>query len=211
MARHRSTRVPPHVRIYWSPETFVFRDRAEAILRGALSRMRLAPLLREVHVHVHVDDFGDEAHIQWSVAKPYTVYLQLDMGNFLTRDGRRVLGRAKTHHSQISGRRFSRRTFEGTILHELSHLRDDVVHGIDCWKIPRALRDAFNEVWNVWIDGRLRRRGHPTVTKKERRAIFRDLFGRVRGRKHQVFETLWRAERLSHQDLVRHMEAIWAK
>lgn len=208
MARHRSTRVRVPVRIHWSPEICVFRDRAEPILRAALSRLRLAPLVRDVTVRVDVDNFGDEAHIQWSHERPYAVVLELDLGNFLTRDGRKVLGKARPHHSQISGRRFSRRTFEGTILHELSHLRDDAVHGIDCWKIPRALRDAFNEVWNVWIDGRLRRQGHPTVTKKERRAIFRDLFGRVRGRKHRVFETLWKADRLSHQDLVRHMEAL---
>ena len=107
MARHRSTRVPPHVRIHWSPESFVFRDRAEPTLRAALSRLRLAPLVRDVTVRIDVDDFGDEAHIQWSHERPYAVTLDLDLGNFLTHHGRKVLGKAKPHHSQVSGRRFS--------------------------------------------------------------------------------------------------------
>jgi hypothetical protein len=195
-------------RIDWSPESFVFRDRAEPILRATLAELRLNRLIREVQVRVDVDDFGDDAHIRWSLRAPYSVCLDVALGNFLSRDGRRRLARTRPHHSQISGRRFAGRTFEGTILHELTHLRDDALHGIDCGKIPRALRTAFNEVWNVWIDGRLRRRGAPTVTKSERLAIFGLIFGAVRGQRREVFEQLWNSERLSHQELVEHMEIL---
>ena len=194
--------------IQWYPESFVFRDRAEPVLRAALSSLRLARLVREVVVRVDVDDFADEAHIHWSHRAPYAVVLELDMGNFLTRDGRLRLGRTRPHHSQISGRRFSGRSFRGTVLHELSHLRDDAVHGIDCGKVPRALKGAFNEVWNVWIDGRLRRRRAPTLTKSERREVFRLVFGRVHGQRREVFETLWNSDRLSHQELVAHLEDL---
>ncbi len=205
----RSTSRPTIPAITWSPACFVFRDRAEDVVRSALATMRLSPLIREVHVRVDVEDFGDDAHITWSVRRPYSVLLELDLGNFLTRCGRRKLARSAPHHTQINGRRFSARTLEGTLLHELSHLRDDAVHGIDCDKIPRALRSAFNEVWNVWIDGRLRRRGvPPAVTKRERRAIFGLTFGRVAGRRREVFERLWRSERLSHKELLAHLEVL---
>lgn len=204
----RSAR-PTSPAITWSPACFVFRDRAEDVIRGALATLRLSPLIREVHVRVYAEDFGDDAHITWSVRRPYSVLLELDMGNFLTREGRRRLGRSAPHHTLISGRRFSARTLEGTLLHELSHLKDDAVHGIDCEKIPRPLRVAFNEVWNVWIDGRLRRRGVPAaVTKRERRAIFGLTFGRVAGRRRQVFEKLWKSDRLSHSDLLEHLEVL---
>src|SRR6266508_660042 len=86
--------------ITWLPESFVFRRRAEPVIRAAFRSLRLSHLVREVTVRVDVDNYGDDARIHWSVRRPYAVVLELDLGNFLTRDGRMRLGRVRLHHSQ---------------------------------------------------------------------------------------------------------------
>jgi hypothetical protein len=77
--------------------------------------------------------------------------------------------------------------------------------------VPRGRWAPFNEVWNVWIDGRLSRRGQPALLKRERWAAFRHTFGR-QGRTHagprRVFNRLWRAERLSQRDLLEAVEVL---
>ena len=71
--------------------------------------------------------------------------------------------------------------------------------------VPRGRWASFNEAWNVWIDGRLARRGTPSLTRNERWTAFHGEFRR-RGRRRawfaRIFDHLWRADRLSQQDLL---------
>ena len=79
-------------------------------------------------------------------------------------------------------------------------------------RVPqRQDREALNELWNVWIDGRLNRRGLPAMSRTERRRVFaRTLastprYGAVGER---VFRALWRADHLGPRELRAYLEEL---
>ena len=192
--------------ILWIPGAFAYRRRAERALRAAVRELRLASRLRRLVVVVRGRPGGDEAHVLWRMAgRRVDVRIVVDLGHFLTPDGRRALGKSGVGANDAPARRYSDRAARTAFLHELSHVADHVCRGIDGSVVPPRRWASFNEAWNVWIDGRLARRGRPGLTRRERLAAFHHTFGR-RGRPRRrvlpVFERLWRAVRLSQRDIL---------
>ncbi len=199
-------------RVTFIPGAFAYRERAERTLRSVARTLRLAPHLRRVTVVVRPRTAGDDAHVLWrAVGRRVDVRLVVDLGNFLTADGRAVLARAGHTAADVPARRYSERAARAAFFHELSHVADHVVRGIDGSVVPPRRWAPFNEAWNVWIDGRLHRRGRPGLTRRERLAAFRHTFGRraaSRGRPHPLFDWLWHATRLSQRDLLGAVEVL---
>jgi hypothetical protein len=83
-------------------------------------------------------------------------------------------------------------------------LKDDHESGVDLSEHPERDREALNELWNVWIDGRLSRRGLPAMSRAERRRVFARTLGTAPGyarRGERVFRALWRADHLGPREL----------
>ena len=202
----------PLTRITWIPGGFAARERAERVLRDAARTLRLTPRLRRLTVVVRPCPGGDEAHVLWRAAgRRVDVRLVVDLGHFLTPAGRRALGKSGITAATFPLRRFSARSTRMAFLHELSHVADHVRIGIDGSVVPPRRWASFNEAWNVWIDGRLHRRGRPGLTRRERLAAFHHTFarrGRPRRRVEPVFDRLWRAVRLSQRDLLEAVETL---
>lgn len=199
-------------RILWIPGAFAGRERAERALRDAARTLRLTPRLRRLTVVVRPRPGGDEAHVLWrAVGRRVDARVVVDLGNFLTPAGRRALAREGISARAFPLRRYSDRATRAAFLHELSHVADHVRRGIDGSVVPPRRWASFNEAWNVWIDGRLHRRGRPGLSRGERLDAFHRTFGR-RGRpRHRVvpvFDRLWHADRLSQRDLLEAVEAL---
>lgn len=200
------------VRLLWIPGGFAYRARAERALRDAARTLRLTPHLRRVTVVVRPRPGMDEAHVLWrAVGRRVDVRVVVDLGHFLTPAGRRALGKCGIGAADVPPRRYSDRAARAAFLHELSHVADHVRRGIDGSVVPPRRWASFNEAWNVWIDGRLSRRGRPALTRGERLAAFHHTFarrGRARRRVEPVFDRLWRADRLSQRDLLDLVETL---
>jgi hypothetical protein len=198
--------------ITWAPAGFAYREPAEAALREVVKRLGLTRRVRSIVVVVRPRIKGDEGIVAWREGRHRTsIRMYLDLGNFLTPDGRKSLARSGHTPCSIPRVRYSGRAFRATAFHELSHVADALTHGIDSNDVPRGRWATFNEVWNVWIDGRLRRRGSPTLTRRERLRAFHHTFGRrgrTRRRSLQVFNRLWSADRLSQRDLLEAVEIL---
>jgi hypothetical protein len=196
--------------IRWEPETFTCRDRAEAALRDVARGLGLLRHIGHVTLRVRPRPGGDEAIVAWREGRRrVSLRLEIDLGNFMTPRGRKELARSGYVAADFPRRRYSDRAARATFLHELSHVADALRHGIDSSGLPRGRWAPFNEVWNVWIDGRLRRSGQPGLLKRERWAAFRHTFGhRGRPRQRTLFDRLWRAERLSQRDLLEAVELL---
>ena len=197
--------------IRFEPAGFVYRERAERALREVAHGLGLARRLGRVLVHVRPSIATDDAVVVWREGRRVALKIDIDLGNFLTARGRRALANSGLGHLDVPKRRYSDRTARATFLHELSHVADALRHGIDSNDVPRGRWAPFNEAWNVWIDGRLARRGEPALTKRQRWAAFDHTFGR-RGRprvwSRLVFDRLWRAEKLSQRDLLDAVELL---
>jgi hypothetical protein len=197
--------------VRWEPESFACRDRAEAALREVAHGLGLSRLIGHVTIRVRPRPGGDEAIVAWREGRRrVSLRLEIDLGNFLTPRGRKELARSGYGPADLPRRRYSDRAARATFLHELSHVADALRHGIDSSEVPRGRWAPFNEVWNVWIDGRLKRRGEPGLLKRERWAAFRHTFGNrstARGPR-RLFDLLWRAERLSQHDLLAAVELL---
>jgi hypothetical protein len=133
------------------------------------------------------------------------------VGNFVTRERRRAWARTwgrRPGVPPLSPREFSAKSFAEACLHELCHLKDDHDSGVDLAGHPERDREALNELWNVWIDGRLNRRGLPAMTRRERRREYaRTLqsLERYSERGERVFRALWRADHLGPRELVAYL------
>lgn len=200
-----------HFTVRWEPTDFAGRERAELALREIARDLGLTRRLARVIVRVRPSITTDEAIVAWREGRQVSLQLSVDLGNFLTVKGRRDLARSGIGPGDLPPRRYSDRTARTTFLHELSHVADALRHGIDSNDVPRGRWAPFNEAWNVWIDGRLSRRGVPALSKRERWAAFRHTFAR-RGRprlwSRLVFDRLWRAETLSQRDLLEAVELL---
>lgn len=192
--------------VRFEPAGFAYREPAERALLEIARDLYLLHRLRAITVVLRPSLGTDEGFVDWSEHRGRaTVLLTLDLGNFLTADGRRALLRSGHTAASLPRRRYSDKTARITFRHELSHVADALRHGIDSSEVPKSRWAPFNEAWNVWIDGRLWRRGTPTLTRGERWDEFQNTFRR-RGRKRawfaSIFDRLWRADRLSQQDLL---------
>ena len=199
-------------RVVWIPGGFACRVRAERALRDAARELKLTPRLRRVTVVVRPRPGRDEAHVLWrAVGRRVDARVVVDLGHFLTPAGRRALGKSGLLASELPLRRYSDRAARAAFLHELSHVADHVRRGIDGNAVPPRRWASFNEAWNVWIDGRLHRRGRPALSRGERLAAFHHTFGRRGRSRHRVlpvFDRLWRAVRLSQRDLLEAVEML---
>jgi hypothetical protein len=196
--------------VQWLPGDFTYREPAEAALREVARRLGLSTRLRTVRVRVLPRPAMDHARVAWIEAPRLTVRIDSDLGNFLTPGGRAAQG-GRRRGETLLRRHFSLRAARATFLHELSHVRDSLAYGIDSSALPARRWASFNEAWNVWIDGRLARRGLPSLSRRERWREFRHTFrttARAHARTRRVFDRLWRAEKLSQRDLLEAVEIL---
>lgn len=205
--RHPGSSALENLRVRWSPRDFPLRAVAEPVLRAAVRELSLEHVVRDLHVRVDLDNRDDHAYIEWNTHDHRSARLSFAIGNFVTRTRRRAWARTwakRPGPPPLAARQFSARSFSEACLHELSHLRDDHQAGVDLTGAPPADREALNELWNVWIDGRLNRRGLPAMSRGERRRVYaRTLRGapRFRARGERVFQALWNADHLGPREL----------
>ena len=206
--RHGTQRSPrPTIRIRWQPADFHLRDQADDVIRRAVHELGLESVIQDLRVHVDLTNRDDHAYIEWNTHDHRTARLSFAVGNFVTRERRRAWSRTwgrRAGPPPIAPRQFSRRSFAEACLHELFHLKDDHDSGVDLTGAPVAEREALNELWNVWIDGRLNRRGLPAMTRGERRRVYaRTLEGApgYRARGERIFQALWNADHLGPREL----------
>ena len=199
------------VPILWVPLGFRYRDRAEPRVREIVSALGLARRLESIAIVVRPHIERDEGVVAWREGRRTAVRIYLDLGNFLPPAGRKALARSGLSATNLPLRRYSDRTFQATLYHELSHVADSLRHGIDSSDVPRGRWASFNEAWNVWIDGRLTRRGSPALTRGERLESFHHTFvrpGRRGAHYRAIFNRLWRADKLSQEDLLHAVEVL---
>jgi hypothetical protein len=164
-------------------------------------------VVRDVHVHVDLRNRDDHAYIEWNTHDHRAARLSFALGNFVTPARRRAWARTwgrRAGTPPVLPRQFSRKCFAEACLHELFHLRDDHEAGVDLAAHPEEDREALNELWNVWIDGRLHRRGLPAMTRRERHRVFvRTLahYPRFARRGERIFKALWTADHLGPKEL----------
>jgi hypothetical protein len=204
------------LRVRWQPPDFPLRDEAEPVLRESIRELGLSDVVRDVHVHVDLGNRDDHAYIEWNTHDHRAVRLSFALGNFVTRERRRAWARTwgrRAGAPPVLPKQFSRLSFAEACLHELYHLRDDHEAGVDLSAQPEEGREALNELWNVWIDGRLNRRGLPAMTRAERHRVFvRTLGGypRFAWRGERIFQALWTADHLGPAELRAYLAEIKA-
>ncbi|MEK7316488.1 MAG: hypothetical protein AAB011_09925 [Candidatus Eisenbacteria bacterium] len=204
------------LRVRWTPPEFTHRDAAEATLRDCVKELGLSGVVHDLHVFIDLGNRDDHAYIEWNTNDHRAARLSFAVGNFVTRDRRRAWARTwgrRAGTPPLLSRQFSPRSFAEACLHELSHLKDDHEAGVDLSSCPEADREAFNELWNVWIDGRLHRRGLPAMTRGERRRVYARTLEQIPGyasRGERVFRALWSADHLRPAELRAYLEELRA-
>ena len=203
----RQRQADADLRFRWQPPDFVLREAGEGVLRDSIRELGLVGIVREIHVHVDLLNRDDHAYIEWNTHDHRTARLSFALGNFVTAAQRmkwaRMWGR-RPGPPPLAPRQFSRVCFAEACLHELLHLKDDHESGVDLAGHPEKDRDALNELWNVWIDGRLNRRGLPAMSRAERRRVYVRTLSRYSRFKlvgDRVFKALWTADHLGPKEL----------
>jgi hypothetical protein len=197
------------------PQDFPLAARLEQALRAAAKTLGLERRLVRVSVRLRPRLDGDLAHVRWHAeGAKLAVRIDADLGNFLSVRSRRLArGRprfAGSARRSFPARRWSEHEARATFLHELAHVADELFFGIDASAVAPRRRDPFHEAWNVWIDGRLARRGRPALSRAARLREFRRSLGRRAGRPavRPAFERLWSARRLEQRDLLDVVERL---
>jgi hypothetical protein len=218
MARHRGiqrTNDGERLHVRWHPPEFALRGPAEETLRECVRELGLKGTLRDVHVSVDMSNRDDHAYIEWNTHDHRAARLWFALGNFVTRERRRAWTRTWARRPgapPIAPRQFSARSFAEACLHELCHLSDDHHEsGVDLSNHPEADREALNELWNVWIDGRLHRRGLPAMSRAERRRVYERTLASAPNYPamgERVFRALWRADHLGPTELRSYWEEL---
>lgn len=208
LSRQPSSRPPrPAVRIRWQPAEFPLRNQADEVIRRSLRELGLESVVQDLRVHIDLSNRDDHAYIEWNTHDHRAARLSFAVGNFVTRARRRAWARTwgrRAGPPPIAPQQFSRRSFAEACLHELFHLKDDHDSGVDLTGAPVAEREALNELWNVWIDGRLNRRGLPAMTRAERRRVYARTLASCpayRARGERIFQALWTADHLGPREL----------
>ncbi|HET9952297.1 MAG TPA: hypothetical protein VFS09_10940 [Candidatus Eisenbacteria bacterium] len=202
------------LRVRWQPLEFPFREKAEEILRSCVRELGLAGVVHDLHVSIDLENRDDHAYIEWNTHDHRAARLAFAVGNFVTRERRRAWARTWGRREglpRLVPRQFSPRSFAEACLHELSHLKDDHESGVDLSSCPEPDREAFNELWNVWIDGRLHRRGLPSMTRGERRRVYARTLSKSPGyakRGERIFRALWTADHLRPAELRAYLDEL---
>lgn len=202
------------LRIRWLPTDLPFREKAERVLRACVREMGLAGVVHDLHVAIDLGNRDDHAYIEWNTNDHRAARLSFAVGNFVTRERRGVWMRTwgrRAGPPPLEPRQFSARSFAEACLHELSHLKDDHEARVDLSSCPEGDREALNELWNVWIDGRLRRRDLPSMTRSERRRVYARTLSHLAGyarRGDRIFRSLWTADHLLPAELRAYLEEL---
>jgi hypothetical protein len=202
------------LRVRWQPPDFPLRAPAEAILRQAVRELGLGDVVHDLHVSIDLLNRDDHAYIEWNTHDHGAARLWFALGNFVTparRRGWKHVWARRPGVPPIHPRQFSARSFTEASLHELCHLKDDHESGVDLSGHPEKAREALNELWNVWIDGRLNRRGLPAIARAERRRVYARTLSSAPGYAavgERVFRALWRADHLGPQELVSFLDEL---
>ena len=205
---------PRSLVIRWRPADFALREVADPVLRAAVHELGLEGVIEELQVWIDMTNRDDHAYIEWNMHDHRTARLSFALGNFVTRARRRAWRRVWARRAgapPIPIRQFSKRSFAEGCLHELSHLKDDHESGIELARYPEREREALNELWNVWIDGRLHRRGLPAMSRSERHGIYSRTLSECPGyasRGERIFRALWRADHLKPQELQSYLREL---
>jgi len=205
--RHATPPTGGILRVRWHPADFPLRGPAEAVLRECVRELSLASVVHDLSVSVDLQNRDDHAYIEWNTHDHRAARLWFALGNFVTMQRRRTWSRTWSRRSgtpPLEARYFSARSFAEGCLHELCHLKDDHESGVDLSGHPERDREALNELWNVWIDGRLNRRGLPAIPRAERRRVFARTLGKspcYAAVGERVFRALWRADHLGPREL----------
>ena len=202
------------LRVRWNPPDFALREPAERVLADAVRELGLAGVIHDLHVSIDAQNRDDHAYIEWNTHDHRAARLWFALGNFVTPKRRRMWSRTWARRSgtpPLMARQFSARSFAEACLHELCHLKDDHESGVDLSGHPESDREALNELWNVWIDGRLNRRGLPAMSRGERRRVFARTLAptpRYSAVGERVFRALWRADHLGPRELRAYLEEL---
>lgn len=202
------------LRVRWNPPDFALREPAERVLADAVRELGLAGVIHDLHVSIDAQNRDDHAYIEWNTHDHRAARLWFALGNFVTAKRRRMWSRTWARRSgtpPLMARQFSARSFAEACLHELCHLKDDHESGVDLSGHPESDREALNELWNVWIDGRLNRRGLPAMSRGERRRVFARTLAstpRYAAVGEKVFRALWRADHLGPRELRAYLEEL---
>jgi hypothetical protein len=202
------------LRVRWNPPDFTLREPAERVLADAVGELGLAGVIHDLHVSIDAQNRDDHAYIEWNTHDHRAARLWFALGNFVTAKRRRMWSRTWARRSgtpPLMARQFSARSFAEACLHELCHLKDDHESGVDLSGHPESDREALNELWNVWIDGRLNRRGLPAMSRGERRRVFARTLAstpRYAAVGERVFRALWRADHLGPRELRAYLEEL---
>jgi hypothetical protein len=177
------------------------------VLLESVRELGLRGVLRDVQVFVDMANRDDHAYIEWNTHDHGAARLWFALGNFVTPERRRSWTRTWSRRPgapPLAPRQFSRRSFAEASLHELCHLKDDHESGVDLSGHPERDREALNELWNVWIDGRLNRRGLPAMSRAERRRVYARTLQNAPAyerKGERIFRALWRADHLGPREL----------
>jgi len=202
------------LRVRWQPPDFPLRAPAETILRQAVRELGLRDVVHDLRVSIDLLNRDDHAYIEWNTHDHSAARLWFALGNFVTPTRRRSwkhIWSRRPGVPPIHPRQFSARSFAEASLHELCHLKDDHESGVDLSGHPEKAREALNELWNVWIDGRLNRRGLPAISRAERRRVYARTLSSAPGYLsvgERVFRALWRADHLRPQELVSFLDEL---
>ena len=202
------------LRVRWQPPDFPLREKGEAILRESVRELGLEGIVHDLHVAIDLGNRDDHAYIEWNTHDHRAARLSFAVGNFVTRDRRRAWARTWGRREglpRLVPRQFSPRSFAEACLHELSHLKDDHESGVDLASCAESDREAFNELWNVWIDGLLQRRGLPAMTRGERRRVYARTLSKSPGyakRGDRIFRALWTADHLRPAELRAYLDEL---
>jgi hypothetical protein len=202
------------LRLRWNPADFPLREQSERVLRACVRELGLAGVVHDLHVSIDLANRDDHAYIEWNTHDHRAARLSFAVGNFVTRERRRAWTRTwgrRPGLPPLEPRQFSGRSFAEACLHELSHLKDDHESGVDLSSCPEADREAFNELWNVWIDGRLHRRGLPSMTRGERRRVYARTLSHIPGYAaggERIFRALWTADHLGPAELRAYLDEL---
>ena len=183
-------------------------------MRDSVRELSLVGVVRDLHVSVDLSNRDDHAYIEWNTHDHRSARLSFAVGNFVTRERRRVWARTCGRRAglpPLTPRQFSARAFAEACLHELSHLKDDHEAGVDLSSCSETDREIFNELWNIWIDGRLHRRGLPSMTRTERRRVYARTAAHTpgyRSRGERIFRALWSADHLGPAELRAYLDEL---
>ena len=193
--------------VLWQGQPPSFQEAADRRVRQVLESFRLERDVRGVFLKSRPGQYGDDAWIRWTHRRPIRVWLELEIGAFLGPARRAQVREAALPLAAIPSRCFSPRSFLDTLFHEFAHIHDELRHGIRAEAVPPSARQAFNEVWNVWIDGRLQRSGKPGLKRRARLAFFRSTFPGALD-SGRIFDELWNADSLDHEALIRAVQGL---